>query len=177
MQQSHIALAKYRFGKQQLSAEDTLAKQVYVIRSTPKVVPVDVNMQWLMQAGGDWNSSLDRLRYSQEQLFIRKFSPQTDNCVLVQLMPAVNQNNNNDNNTLQLTLYGNDSEQVELFFRNLFLGNHLQVAEEEMSVVSRSWVDTPHDLLYFCGSVHAAFGLWGNMLVEMQLSTPTVAGK
>lgn len=170
-QQKRIPLAKYRFGKQQLSAEDTLAKQVYVIRSSPKVVPVDVNMQWLMQAGGDWNPALDRLRYSQEQLFIRKFSPQTDTCVVVQLSPVRN------SNSLQLTLYGNDSEQVELFFRNLFLGNHLQVVEEEMSVVSRGWVDTPHDLLYFCGSVHAAFGLWGNMLVEMQLSHAPIPGK
>ena len=173
----HIQLVKYRFGKNQLSAEDTLAKQVYVIKSHPRVVPVDVNVEWLMQHG--WNSSLDRLRYSHEQLFIRRFDPssQQDFCVIVQMTPVVVAGNPGagsgtlgSGETVQITAYGNDENMTELYFQHLFLGNHLDVLRDEMNVYSRSWVETPHDLLFFCGSVHAAFSLWGSMLVEMQLN-------
>ena len=58
-QERHIQLVKYRFGKHQLAAEDTLAKQVYVIKCRPKVVPVDVNIQWLVGQG--WNPALDSM--------------------------------------------------------------------------------------------------------------------
>jgi hypothetical protein len=71
-----------------------------------------------------------------------------------------------------ITVYGNDRAKVEAFFMNLFCGkNHwLQVKREDMSMLTRGWVDHPHDLLFFSGSVHAAFGAWGKVLVEQQLS-------
>jgi hypothetical protein len=36
-------------------------------------------------------------------------------------------------------------------------------------------MDNPHDLYFYCGTVHAAFGLWGHMLVEMQLNSLSVS--
>ncbi len=96
---------------------------------------MDINIQWLVEQG--WNPSLDRLRYSEKQLFIRRFdpSPQKDFCLVVQLTDS-----------MQLTCYGNDENLTEFYFRNMFVGGHLEVKEEEMDVIMRGWVDTPHGI-------------------------------
>jgi hypothetical protein len=53
----------------------------FPLRSRPaQTIPLDVNIQWLMQQG--WNPDLDRLRYSPDQLFVRRFDPQRDICVV-----------------------------------------------------------------------------------------------
>jgi hypothetical protein len=173
--ESHVPLAHYRFqsphqktwmdlnsGNTTLE-DDALpmvtAKRVFVIKSQPQVVPLDVNMQWLMDQG--WNPELDRIRYSPEQLYIRRFDPTPgkDMCVIVQLQQS-----------MYLTIYGNDQQMVEVYFQKLFLKNAMDVKMSEMGVLSRQWVDSPHELLFYCGSVHSAFGVWGRALVEMQLN-------
>jgi hypothetical protein len=58
---------------------------------------------------------------------------------------------------------------TDRYFSNLFLGNFMDVKYEEMGVISRQWVDNPHDVMYFCGTINAAYGMWGKVLVEMQL--------
>lgn len=58
---------------------------------------------------------------------------------------------------------------TDLFFKNLFLGNFLDVKYEEMNVLQRGWVENPHDIMYFSGTVNAAYSVWGKVLVEMQL--------
>ncbi len=126
------------------------------------MVPLDVNVQWLMAQG--WNPDLDRLRYSPDQLYLRRFDPQRDICVVVQLQ-----------NTMDLTLYGNDAAAVELFFEQLFIGNFLDTRSGDLNVLTRGWTDSPNDLMFYCGTVHAAFGVWGKVLVEMQLRSVTAA--
>ena len=54
-------------------------------------------MQWLVEQG--WQADLDRLRFSPEQLFLRRFDVQRDVCVLAQLQES-----------MTLTMYGNDEE-------------------------------------------------------------------
>lgn len=51
---------------------------------------------------------------------------------------------------------------TEFYFKNLFEQGMMDVRYEELNVIVKSWVETPHDLMFFCGSVHAAFGVWGN---------------
>lgn len=75
---------------------------------------MDINVQWLIEQG--WNSDLDRLRYSPEQLYIRRFdpTPSADFCVVCQmtgvndtLAGSVAGNSTNGDSPL-ITMYGND---------------------------------------------------------------------
>ena len=57
----------------------------------------------------------------------------------------------------------------EEYFNHLFLGGPMNIGQEEMQVMIQGWSESPHDVLFFCGSVHTAFGLWGEWLVEQQM--------
>lgn len=73
-------------------------------------------------------------------------------------------------NDHQIRVYSNDQQMANVYFQNVFLNNFLNVTMNDMHMVVNDWVVNPHDVMYFCGTVHAAFGLWGNLLVERQLS-------
>lgn len=114
---------------------------------------------------GKWDGQLDRFRYSPEQLFIRLFRPQSDYCVIIQLLT--------ENNVTSVTMYGNNRDRVQQCFKSLFMqgcnGDLALPSEDEMRVSMREWSASQHDLLYFAGSVHAAYSAWGRVLVERQL--------
>jgi hypothetical protein len=58
-----------------------------------------------------------------------------------------------------------------MFYEHLFLGGFMETQESTMNVSMRGWTESPNDLMFFCGTVHAAFGVWGKVLVEMQLKS------
>ena len=67
-----------------------------------------------------------------------------------------------------------DRSVFEKFFQNVFSfesGVGAKVKYDEMCVVQKGWVSTPHDLLYFSGCVHSAFSKWGQSLVSKHLSS------
>jgi hypothetical protein len=133
-----------------------------------KVVPLDVNIAWLTSSNpkchvDGWSPELDRLRYSPDSMYIRKFEPARDYCIVCHL--------STDDRQPTLTVYGNDAQMAEMYFQNMFLGGHLDVNVQEMGVLTRGWVENPHDMLYFSGTIHSAFGVWGKVLVEKQLGS------
>ncbi|KAI3634805.1 hypothetical protein MIR68_007186 [Amoeboaphelidium protococcarum] len=159
---SSLPLKDYRLSNDSMSQESTMANQVFVIKCQPSVVPIDINMKWLMEQG--WDHKLDRMRYSSEQLFIRKFEPLKNFCITVQLLDS-----------LTVVVYSNNQAEAERYFQNLFLfsddgGSWLNVQESEMNISAHGWSDNPSDVMFFCGTVNSAFSIWGKLLIEKQLS-------
>ncbi|KAI3631590.1 hypothetical protein MIR68_010473 [Amoeboaphelidium protococcarum] len=158
---SSLPLKDYRLSNDSMSQESTMANQVFVIKCQPSVVPIDINMKWLMEQG--WDHKLDRMRHSSEQLFIRKFEPLKNFCITVQLLDS-----------LTVVVYSNNQAEAERYFQNLFLfsddgGSWLNVQESEMNISARGWSDNPSDVMFYCGTVNSAFSIWGKLLIEKQL--------
>ena len=193
-QQKSIPLSLFRFNKN-LADLDGMeqamsARQIYVIKATPKVVPLDVNIAFLTRPdphshSSGWSQDLDRLRYSPDSLYIRKFEPTRDYCIVCHISTdttttttttpisntTITSTTSSTGTSRQPTLimYGNDAQMTEYYFQNLFTGGHLDVQPLELGVLTRGWVENPHEMLYFSGTIHSAFGVWGKMLVERQL--------
>jgi hypothetical protein len=138
----HQILQEYRLDSKQN------AGQVYVIKAFPKISPIDINISFLISEG--WKEKIDRLRFSQEQIFIRKFNLENDYCVIVQFQRQ----------SKSLVIYSNDLHKAEEFLKQVFLETSLLVTPEEINVLSRGWNSAPHDLLYFCGCVDAAYHIF-----------------